>query len=160
MTSSSLSQDDQQPTTHNRVLVADADANTLALYRQAFADQGCDLIEAMDGRDALTKALVRTPSLVMTELGLPLMDGFALCQILRRDRATAHVPIIVVTTAARAAQSARLEAVGVDTVIVKPTTAAEIRDRAHAAIAKAGELRNRSAAILKGRPVALSGGGS
>src|SRR5262249_56623518 len=50
-----------------RILVVDADGDTRALYRQTFALAGHDVIEAADGRDALVKALLESPRLVITE---------------------------------------------------------------------------------------------
>jgi CheY-like chemotaxis protein len=105
-----------------RVLVVDPDADTRALYREALRMEGCDVVEAADGRDALTKALVWPPAIVITELRLPLLSGFALCEILRRDRLTATVPIVVITGEARGAELERVHRIGANGVIVKPTT--------------------------------------
>jgi DNA-binding response OmpR family regulator len=104
------------------VLVADPDADTRALYRDALRMEGCDVVEAADGRDALTKALVWPPAMVITELRLPLLSGFALCEILRRDRVTASVPIVVVTAEASSDELEHVHRIGADGVIVKPTT--------------------------------------
>jgi len=54
-----------------RVLVADPDADTRTLYQLALPPAGCSVIEAGDGRDALTKALAEPPTLLITELRLP-----------------------------------------------------------------------------------------
>jgi CheY-like chemotaxis protein len=104
-----------------RILVADADDDTRALYRSAFASFGCDVVEACDGRDALAKALSHPPALVVAEMVLPLLDGCSLCEILRRDRATTAIPILVVTAEARPAQIDRARKAGADLVLVKPT---------------------------------------
>ena len=80
-----------------RILVADGDADARDRYAAAFADHGWRVMEAADGRDALVKALSRPPPALITELRLPIIDGVALCEILRRDRVTANVPIAVVT---------------------------------------------------------------
>jgi DNA-binding response OmpR family regulator len=100
----------------------DADADTRELYRRSFALAGYDVVEASDGRDALTIALVRPPTLVVTEIRLPFVDGYALCEILRRDRATSEVPILVVTDEIRPVQMNRARKAGADTVLMKPTT--------------------------------------
>jgi two-component system, chemotaxis family, chemotaxis protein CheY len=104
-----------------RVLVVDADADTRALYQDALSVVGCEVIEASDGRDALTKALVEPPSLIITELSLPLVDGYALCEILHRDLATRAVPILVVTVEARSTELDRIRRAGASGVLVKPT---------------------------------------
>jgi CheY-like chemotaxis protein len=112
--------DAAEPT--RRILVVDPDKLTRNLYRQSFALIGCDVVEACDGREALANALIAPPALVVTEAVLPFVDGFGLCDILRRDRATAAVPILVVTSEARPAEIDRIRRIGADVVLVKPTT--------------------------------------
>ena len=102
------------------VLVVDPDTDTRALYRCAFEAAGFHIVEASDGRDALAKALMRPPTLVITEIGVPFLDGCALCEILRRDRTTADVPIVVVTAEARTVKLERARRAGADAVFVKP----------------------------------------
>jgi two-component system, chemotaxis family, chemotaxis protein CheY len=104
-----------------QILVADADDDTRALYRSAFAALGFDVVEASDGRDALAKALSHPPALVVAETALPFLDGYALCEILRRDRATTAIPILVVTAESRPGQINRARQAGADLVLVKPT---------------------------------------
>jgi len=101
------------------VLIADPDAETRAAFRDAFIRIGCEVVEATDGRDALAKALPCPPSLVITELTLPFVNGYALCDILRRDPLTAEVPILVVTSARSAG---RPDEIGVDALVLKPTS--------------------------------------
>jgi CheY-like chemotaxis protein len=108
------------------VLVVDADPDTRALYREVFHANGWDVVEGADGREALAKALARPPALVVTEIRLPFLDGFALCDILRRDPATTAVPILVVTADARVAGADRVRRVGANAVLVKPTTPEQV----------------------------------
>ena len=84
-----------------RILVADADDDTRLLFRKSLKSAGCDVVDAVDGRDALVKALSHQPTLVVTETRLPIFDGFALCEVLRRDSMTRSVPILVVTAEKR-----------------------------------------------------------
>lgn len=109
------------PQTSPRVLVVDGDLDNRDLYRESFTLAGWSVAEASDGREALVQALIAKPSVIVTELRLPLIDGVALCELLRRDRATATVPILVVTTETRAAELARAERAGADAVLIKPT---------------------------------------
>jgi CheY-like chemotaxis protein len=128
------------------ILVVDPDEDMRALYRESFALIGCDVVEASDGRDALTKALVRPPTLVITEIALPFLDGYALCEILRRDRATAHVPILVITAEARPAQMGRARRAGADFVLVKPTSLESVLNEMWRLVADSQDLRGRAAA--------------
>lgn len=106
-----------------RVLVAEADDDTRSVFGESLKRAGCDVVDAADGRDALAKALSTRPTLVITETRLPVFDGYALCEVLRRDAATRAVPIIAVTTETRAAALDRARAAGVDAVLNKPVTA-------------------------------------
>ena len=105
-----------------RVLVADADDDTRSLYGESLRRAGWDVVDAADGRDALVKALSVRPTLVITETRLPMFDGYALCEVLRRDSATSTVPILLVTTETRPTELDRARAVGVDAVLNKPVT--------------------------------------
>ena len=123
-----------------RILVVDANDDTRELYRQSFQLSGCHVVEASDGRDALTKALVSPPNLVVTEISLPFLDGYALCEILRRDRATADIPILVLT-AARPTDMDRARRAGADIVVAKPTTPDHIVSLSRRLIDEVKDLR-------------------
>src|SRR5258706_309971 len=132
----------------NRILIADQDADTRLLYRDGLF-RGEDVVEATDGRDALAKAFVHVPSLVLTELRLPFVDGVELCDILRRDVLTRFVPILVVTGDVRPAALERAQQAGADAVLVKPTSLELIRVEVRRLLEKSAALRQKSAAILQ-----------
>ncbi len=103
-----------------RILVVEPDDETRALYSQLLQRAGCDVVEASDGRDALVKGLTQSPTLVMTETRLPMVDGYALCEVLRADATTRTVPILVITTETGLADLERARAAGADAILVKP----------------------------------------
>ena len=110
-----------------RILIVDPNADTRSLYRACVQLAGGDVVEASDGRDALVKALTHPPALVLTEARLPICDGFALCEGLRRDVMTRTVPILVVTTdTGPAVVGAR--AAGADATLVKPSLDAVLNE--------------------------------
>jgi CheY-like chemotaxis protein len=128
------------------IVVADADDDTRALYHVLFARDGYDVVEASNGRDALMKVLLQpAPTLVVTEIALPLVDGYALCEIVRHDRATADVPIMVITAEGRPAQVDRARHAGADAVLVKPATPDTILYETRWLLANCKDLRARSA---------------
>jgi len=116
----------RDPLSTARILVAEHDADARAVYRELFLTTGADVVEATDGREALVSALCQPPALLFTDLRLPLLDGYALCEILRRDLATAKVPILVFTGDVRPASAVRVRAAGADTVILKPTSCGQL----------------------------------
>src|SRR5262245_56835956 len=76
--------------------------------------------EASDGREALAKALTHPRDVIVTETRLPGIDGYELCQLLRRDLATKTTPIIVVTGESVPDNLERARKAGADAVLVKP----------------------------------------
>jgi two-component system, OmpR family, phosphate regulon response regulator PhoB len=105
-----------------RVLVVDGDVDTREMYGEFFANQCWRVTQARDGRDALVLALKERPSIVVTELWLPIIDGLALCRLLRRDRLTRAIPILVVTSETRADYLRQAAQVGANAVLIKPST--------------------------------------
>jgi two-component system chemotaxis response regulator CheY len=111
---------DLSTTEKARILVVDPDEDTRTMYREWFQLNGCEMVEATDGRDGLTEALIRPPALVISEIRLPFIDGCALCEILRRDPATRLVPILIVTSEARTAELTRAKIAGASAILLKP----------------------------------------
>jgi two-component system chemotaxis response regulator CheY len=105
-----------------RILLVDPDDDSRTMYREWLQQAGCEVVEAIDGREALAEALIRPPALVISEIRLPFIDGLALCEILRRDQSTARIPILMVTSDGRTAELARARAAGASAVLVKPAT--------------------------------------
>jgi PleD family two-component response regulator len=82
-----------QPT----ILVVEDDPVVRSLTRDALEDEGYSVIEAEDGIAACEACAKTVPSLIMTDVLMPRMDGFELCRVLRRRPDTHHVPILVAT---------------------------------------------------------------
>jgi two-component system chemotaxis response regulator CheY len=101
--------------------VADGNADARETCRAATSTIGYDVVEASDGREALAKALTQTPALVITALNLPLIDGVALTEILRRDHATTNVPILIVANEGTPEAVNRAYRKGADVVLKTPT---------------------------------------
>ena len=80
------------------VLVADDDPVMRLLMLEMLAQVGLDAIEAEDGRQAVQLARERRPDLILMDVEMPHMDGFAACRAIRQEEAGATlVPIVMVT---------------------------------------------------------------
>lgn len=144
------------------VLLVDRDFETRNLYRHSLMMSGWRVDEADDGREALAKAIDRHPNLVVTEIRLPFIDGYSLCELLRSDPVTHDVPIVVLTADAYPARLERARKAGADSVLVKPCLPEELqrellrlsdqslslRARSDATRAKAALQLSRSAELL------------
>ena len=101
-------------------LLVDRDSDTRKMYAEYLKLSQCIIDEAEDGREALAKALVRHPDIIVTETRLPGISGFDLCQLLRNDMGTRTIPIVVVTGDAFESDVRRAQQAGADTVLIKP----------------------------------------
>ena len=127
------------------LLVADADDDGLSPYRESLWLAGCEVVDAAGGRDALVKALVRPPTVVIIETRLPIFDGHALCEVLRRDSATRTIPILVVTADTRPAELDRARAAGADAVLVKPVSPDALLIEVQRLLTSSHDLHSKSA---------------
>src|SRR4051794_4094260 len=80
-----------------RILVVDDDADLVELICFNLRKAGFAIGTAANGVDALKKARSLSPDLILLDLMLPELDGFAVCEILRRDAVTQSIPIIMLT---------------------------------------------------------------
>ena len=86
-----------RPAESKVALLVDRDEDTRQMYAEFLEPCGWTIEQAADGGDALAKVLAHRPSVVVTETRLPVVDGFELCERLRREPSTQSIPIIVVT---------------------------------------------------------------
>jgi signal transduction histidine kinase len=125
------------------VLLVDDNADMREYVRSLLAGQ-FEVVATGNGKLALEEVNSRPPALVLTDIMMPEMDGFTLLSALRRDPATATIPIIMLS--ARAGEEARIEGVeaGADDYLTKPFTARELIARVEAQL-KMARMRREAA---------------
>jgi DNA-binding response OmpR family regulator len=79
------------------VLVVDDDPTQRLLARDALEHEGFTVEEAEDGPEGIAKAYVVKPALIVLDVMMPGLDGFTVCDELRRHAATKTIPILLVT---------------------------------------------------------------
>jgi two-component system chemotaxis sensor kinase CheA len=82
------------------VLVADDRATSRELVRTVLEKSGYAVVEAGDGIEALRNAREWKPDLIILDLHMPGLDGFAVVQEIRRDRQLASTPVMALTASA------------------------------------------------------------
>lgn len=121
----------------SRVLIADDNAD-MREYLKRLLEQHYQVTAVANGMQALTAALADPPDLVLTDVMMPELDGFALLKALREHPETRRVPVMMLS--ARAGEEARIEGLraGVDDYLVKPFSARELLARVRAQLDLAG----------------------
>lgn len=109
-----------------RILIVD-DAATVRLYHRNILEQcGFAVDEAMNGIEALEKALSAPYDLYIVDVNMPKMDGYAFLRELRNQADLPQSPAIMVSTEAEAHDAMAAYAVGANFYVVKPTKPAEL----------------------------------
>jgi two-component system phosphate regulon response regulator PhoB len=131
-----------------KILVVDDEPDAVELIAFNLKAAGHEVITAAEGQEALKKARTFAPDLIVLDLMLPEVDGLEICKILRRDPATAPIPVIMLT--AKAAEIDRVLGLelGADDYITKPFSPRELvlrvknlLKRGHAAQEKVDQFR-------------------
>jgi DNA-binding response OmpR family regulator len=103
------------------VLIVEDDQSTRLMYRDFLNHSGFRTADAHNGFQALDKARELRPDLVITDLAVPGMDGFALCRALQESSATCRIPILAITGHAEYLdEPERFRHAGIAHVLVKP----------------------------------------
>ncbi|WP_051109872.1 MHYT domain-containing protein [Massilia niastensis] len=104
------------------VLVVDDELDSLELVQQVLADTQATVLTAMNAPEALRVIERRRPDLFISDIGMPLMDGFELIGHVRalRDRQAAAVPAIALTAFSRKEDQQRALEAGFDEYLAKP----------------------------------------
>jgi DNA-binding response OmpR family regulator len=98
------------------ILLVDDDPNILSPLRWLLEREGLRVLTAPDGEAALAAVAVESPGLIVTDWMMPHVDGVELCQRLKRDTATADIPVVMLSAALPPHQKEQLW----DILLLKP----------------------------------------
>ena len=107
------------------LLLVDDLPQNIRLLEAVLAPRGYAIVKAESGREALEKVTAEPVDLVLLDILMPEMDGYAVCRALRDDPATQFLPVVMVTASGDQEKVAAIEA-GADDFITKPFDQAEL----------------------------------
>jgi signal transduction histidine kinase len=121
------------------VLVVDDQQSNIQTVGALLALSGFEVMPALSGAQALTRARVRKPDLLLLDMLMPEMDGFEVCQQWRCDPELASIPVIFLTAASERELLVRAFASGAVDYVTKPFVAEELlaRVRTHVELKRA-----------------------
>ena len=151
-----------------KALVVDDDRVLADVVAFALRREGFDVIQAHDGVIALQRWMELRPDLIILDVNLPKMDGFTVCQRIRRE---SDVPIILLTVRGEDEDVVHGLEIGADDYITKPFSPRQLVARAHAVLRRARlpsapaprqvndlylDPNRREARVAQGEPVPLT----
>ena len=116
---------------NERVLIVDDEQSISLFLNLTLTSQGYETIEAVSGKEALTKAAAQKPDIVILDLGLPDIDGTEVTRLLRE---WTQIPIIILSV--RGSEKDKIAALdlGADDYLTKPFVVGELLARVRAAL--------------------------
>lgn len=119
-TSSHKSKDIDFSFLHDKTVLVVEDDNDLRKFIVEGLTQYCNVIEACNGKEAWHLTLSTVPDIIVSDIMMPIMDGFKLCEKIKKDLIVSHIPILLLT--ARSDANSRLLGYrcGADAYLSKP----------------------------------------
>ena len=115
-----------------RVLVVDDSAANRKLLEARLQDEYFEVVGAASGAEAITLAQRWSPDIILLDVLMPVMDGFEACRRLKAQPATAHIPVVMVTSLNDQHERVRGLDAGADDFLVKPVDQATLFARLRA----------------------------
>lgn len=108
------------------ILVVDDSASMRSLVSMTLTDDGFDVIEACDGRDALKKLSGQKIHLVISDVNMPNMDGITFVTEMKKLASYKFVPVVMLTTEGSAERKSAAQGAGAKAWVVKPFQPAQL----------------------------------
>jgi two-component system alkaline phosphatase synthesis response regulator PhoP len=115
--------------TREKILIVDEEIDASTALKLALETEGYNVIEALDGYEGIMKAKCENPDIILLDIMMPGMDGFEVCQLLKADPASRHIPIIMLTAKGEVDDKVEGLEMGADDYVTKPFNLKELKAR-------------------------------
>ncbi len=126
-----------------KVLIVDDDIHGLSIMRMLMEHHGAMVCTAENGREGVDLALRVRPDFIISDLSMPIMDGWELIRRLKMERDTAAIPIIALTAHAMIGDREKAIAAGCHNYLTKPVNPLYFIEHLHALLVDMPEFVNR-----------------
>lgn len=104
----------------HRILLADDSVTIQKVVNLTFADEGIEVVAVSDGDAAMQKFVEAVPDLVMVDVNMPGADGYRICEMIKEDDETKHIPVILLVGSFEPFDEEEARRVGADDFLTKP----------------------------------------
>ncbi len=114
------------PAIRKKILVVDDDPDIVEVVKMRLSANDYDVITASSGGEGLKKVASEKPNLVLLDIMMPGLDGFAVLEKLRQDANTATLPVIMFTAKGKSSALIKATNLRATDYIIKPFEAADL----------------------------------
>ena len=104
----------------HRILIVEDQEDNRMMMRDVLSAAGYELIEAVNGKDGVSRAQTDRPDLIIMDIQMPVLDGYEATRQIKADPNLKSTPIIAVTSYALSGDEAKARAAGCDGYVSKP----------------------------------------
>jgi DNA-binding response OmpR family regulator len=115
-----------------RVLLADDDPGLRRLIGTTLGTDDFDLLQAVDGEEALRIAQQQRPALVLLDVNMPKLDGFEVCRQIKGQPETSGIKVVMLTARGADVDRARGREAGADDYFIKPFSPVQLLNKVYA----------------------------
>lgn len=133
-----------------KILVVDDEQDAVDLVAFNLKQAGFQVVTAADGAEALDKVHKHQPDLIVLDVMMPELDGLEVCKLIRRDSATAGIPILMLTAKATEVDRILGLELGADDYVIKPFSPRELVLRVRKLLARGKPQDARSERMVFG----------
>lgn len=102
------------------ILLVDNNPDTIKILTLILQDEGYTIDSAVDGETAITRVTESAPKLILLDIMLPRITGIDVCRQLKKNQATRHIPVIIMTAKSNDEAKRGVVEAGADSYILKP----------------------------------------
>ncbi len=123
------------------VMVVEDDPNCREMYAHYLGASGLRVLEAGNGLQAIEKAVSLLPDVIVLDMDLPALDGWAVLERIKNDNATRHIRIVIITGHAQAGDVKRAREGGSASMLIKPCLPHVLLDEVRRVLSLSGDER-------------------
>ena len=132
-----------------KILIVEDDRDIAEMIEYNLMEEGYGTLSAFNGEDGVMLAKKESPDLIILDIMLPIIDGFEVCRILKKEQITADIPIIILSAKSQETDKVVGLELGADDYITKPFSPRELIARIRA-ILRRGRALSFSSCIERG----------
>jgi two-component system alkaline phosphatase synthesis response regulator PhoP len=122
------------------ILIVDDDMDSLLPLKRSLERENYKVVEAYNGQEAILKATAETPDVILLDLMMPGMDGYEVCNRLKKEITSKNTQIIMLTARDDVGDKVRGLELGADDYVTKPFNLSELKARIKTALRRTNNL--------------------